>query len=86
MSAEIIYVLGKWKDLEGYEDKQFIPYNGPYENDSKDKQVLLDLKAVLGDEDLDIIELRPAGKITIDMSEVEKNIDMSEVKEKDSKE
>lgn len=85
MNAEIIYVLGKWKDLEGYEEKYFIPYDGPYDNSSEDKQVLLDLKVVLGDEDLDIIELRSAGKITIDMSEVEEIIDMSEVKEKEEK-
>lgn len=83
MSAEIIYVLGKWKDLEGYKDKQFIPYDGEYDNSTEDKQILLDLKAVLGDEDLDIITLGPPQKMTIDMSEVKDIIDMSEVKEKE---
>ena len=64
------YLLGTWKDIEGYEDKQFIPYSGEYENWSYNEQDLLDLKAVLGGENLDIIKLGPPQTMDIDMSEV----------------
>lgn len=64
------YLLGQWKKIDGYEDKQFIPWQGEYENWSYDEQELIDLKAVLGDANLDIIKLGKPQIVEIDLSEV----------------
>ena len=64
------YLLGQWKQIDGYEDEQFIPYKGPYENWSYDEQELIDLKAVLGNGNLEIIKLGRSVRHNIDLSEI----------------
>ena len=64
------YLIGERKHIDGYVEKQFIPYNGPYDNWSYDKQELIDLKAVLGDENLEIIQLSLPQRMELDLSEV----------------
>lgn len=64
------YLIGERKDIEGYDEKQFVPYNGAYDNWSYDKQELIDLKAVLGDENLEIIQLSHPQTMVLDLSGV----------------
>lgn len=64
------YLIGEWKHIDGYEEKQFIPYQGPYDNWSHDEQELIDLKAVLGNDNLEIIKLGLPQTMELDLTKV----------------
>ena len=65
-----MYLLGEWKHIDGYKEKQFIPWQGKYENCSEDEQEMKDLLVVLGNENLEIIKLGSPQRMEIDLTDV----------------
>lgn len=69
-----MYLLGQYKKIDGYEEEMFIPYEGLFcqcdQNCSECEQDLVDLKKIIGDDNLKIIKLGPPQTIDLDLTQV----------------